>query len=288
MTDPTTDPQQYRRESRRRWGRSAAGWQAHGDALARAAMPVSMAMIDRIGPQPGHALLELAAGIGDTGFLAAELVQPGGTLICSDFVPEMLTAAQERAAELGLDNVRFKQIDAESIDLEAGSLDGVLCRWGYMLMADPGAALRETRRVLRPGGRLALAAWTTAEENRWSSLPNGELIARGALEPPAPGDPGQFAWGDRDRIEAALEEAGFVEDLAIERVEFILTYPDLERWWETQRDLSPRLADAVDGLDPAARADLEAAVFDEAAAYRTGPDGALEIPAATWVASATA
>ena len=288
MTDPVTDPHEYRKESRRRWGRSAAGWQARREQLARAAMPVSMAMIDRIGPQPGHTVLELAAGIGDTGFLAAELVRPGGTLICSDFVPEMLSAAQARAEQLGLENVRFKQIDAESIDLDAGSLDGVLCRWGYMLMADPEAALRETRRVLRPGGRLALAAWTGPDENRWSSLPNGELLARGLIERPAPDEPGQFAWADRDRIGAALEAAGFVEDVAIERVAFTQAFPHLEAWWATQRDLSPRVADAVDSLEPAARAELEAAVFEQAGAFATGRDGALEIPAATWVASATA
>ena len=105
---------------------------------------------------PGIALLELAAGPGDTGFLAAELIRPGGELISSDLVPEMLMVAQRRAEELGLDNVRFKQIDAEtSIDIDAASIDGVLCRWGYMLMADPGdraardAARAQARRPAR-------------------------------------------------------------------------------------------------------------------------------------------
>lgn len=288
MSDATTDPDAYRRESRRRWGRSAAGWEALRETMARAAMPVSTAMIDAIGPQPGHALLELAAGIGDTGFLAAELVEPGGTLISSDFVPEMLTAAQARAEALGLRNVRFKQIDAESIDLDAGSIDGVLCRWGYMLLADPGAALRETRRVLRPGGRLALAAWTAAAENPWSSLPSAELVARGLIERPAPGAPDQFAWADRKVIEAALEEAGFVEDLAVERVEFGFAYASLDEWWAAQHDLSPRFADAVDGLDAEALADLRAAVAERARPHADGSGGALRMPAATWVASATA
>src|SRR5215203_6795758 len=130
---------------------------------------------------------------GDTGLLAAELIEPGGTLICSDFSPEMLAVARRRAEELGVTNVRFKQIDAEtSIDVEAASIDGVLCRWGYMLMAEPGNALRETRRVLKPGGRLALAAWADAEANPWSVVPRQELIARGLVEPPEPGLPGQF------------------------------------------------------------------------------------------------
>ena len=77
-------------------------------------MPVADLDGRRGPPAARDTLLELAAGPGDTGFLAAELIEPGGTLICSDFVPEMLNVAQERAEALGLDNVRFKQIDAET------------------------------------------------------------------------------------------------------------------------------------------------------------------------------
>src|SRR3712207_671036 len=136
-------------------------------------MPVSVWMVEAINPQPGHTVLELAAGLGDTGFLAAELVAPGGTLICSDFSPEMLSAAQERAARLGIRNVRFRQIDAETaIDQPAASVDGVLCRWGYMLMADPDTALRETRRVLKRGARVALAVWASPQDNQWSRIPS--------------------------------------------------------------------------------------------------------------------
>ena len=147
-------------------------------------------MIDHTAPQAGQTVLDLAAGIGDTGFLAAELIEPGGTLITSDVVPEMLSAAQRRAEALGIRNVRFKQIDAsQPIDLEAASIDVVLCRWGYMLMDDPETALRETRRVLRPGGRVALAAWTGAEDNPWSALPIELLLDRGLIDPIEPAGP---------------------------------------------------------------------------------------------------
>ena len=66
----------HRQESRARWGSAAQGWEAHGEQLRRPTMPVSAWMIDAIAPRPGDTLLELAAGPGDTGFLAAELIQP--------------------------------------------------------------------------------------------------------------------------------------------------------------------------------------------------------------------
>jgi SAM-dependent methyltransferase len=277
----------HRQESRARWAAAARGWGTRADEMRRTTMPVSSWMVEAISPQPGDRVLELAAGPGDTGFLAAELIRPGGELITSDLVPEMLTVAQERAKAMGLDNVRFKQIDAEtSIDIEAASLDAVLCRWGYMLMAEPLTALQETRRVLKPGGRLALAAWTRPEDNLWSALPARELIARGLEERPEPGAPGQFAWAPEGVIGERLEDAGFVE-YEVATVDFAYTMPSLDDWWEGTRDLSMRFAAATAGMDDATKAEIQAALRESAAPF-TADDGSLTIPARTWVAAATA
>ena len=277
----------HRQESRIRWSRTAQGWGVRADALRRATMPVAAWLVDALGPQPGDTLLELAAGPGDTGFLAAEAIEPGGTLIVSDFVPEMLNVAQERAAALGLTDVRFKQIDAEtSIDVEAASLDGVLCRWGYMLMADPVTALQESRRVLKPGGRLALAAWTGPDDNLWSALPARELIRRGLEERPEPGAPGQFAWADDAVIAERLEQAGFV-DYEIAAVDFAFRYESFEDWWESSRDMSMRFADAAAAMDEKTTQEVQAALREAARPFADA-EGALSIPARTWVAVATA
>jgi len=280
-------PDDFRAESRKRWGDQAAGWEARRDTLRGVTMPVSSWMIDAIDPQPGHTVLELAAGTGDTGFLAAELIEPGGTLICSDFSPEMLATARRRADELGIANVRFKQIDAEtSIDLETTSVDGVLCRWGYMLLADPETALRETRRVLKPGGRVALAAWAAPEENPWSALPSRELIERGVIEPPQPGLPGQFAWQRREVIEEFLQAAGFAE-YQLEALDFTIDYRSAADWWASQSDFSVWFAGAVAGASD----DVLAAVgdaIDRHAERFAAADGSLRIPARTWVAWAAA
>ncbi len=151
------DIEGYRRASLDQWERSAPGWGARGPQMSRWTAPVAHWMIDAIAPQPGETLLELAAGPGETGLLAAELVAPAGKVILSDFAEPMVDVARERARELGAENVEFRTLNAESLDLDAASIDGILCRWGFMLVADPAAALAESRRVLRPGGRLQIA-----------------------------------------------------------------------------------------------------------------------------------
>jgi SAM-dependent methyltransferase len=272
----------YRDENRHRWQTVASGWEKHADDFRRDTMPVSSWMIEAIQPRPGDDLLELAAGIGDTGFLAAELIEPGGTLTTSDLVPEMLSAAQRRAEKLGIRNVRFRQIDAEVIDQPAASLDGVLSRWGYMLMPDAEAALKDTRRVLKPGSRVALAAWADPADNPWTVLPVKELVERGLVEPALTG-PGQFAWAESGAIEENLEAAGFVE-YEVESVPFTLRYGSAREWWQAANDMSLRV------FERAGREHDDEIV--QALAARAEPwtaeDGSLAVPARTWVAAATA
>jgi SAM-dependent methyltransferase len=280
-------PDDYRTQSRKRWGEQAEGWESRRDELRASTMPVSAWLIEAIDPQPGDTLLELAAGTGDTGLLAAELIEPGGTLISSDFSPEMLQTAQRRADELGIGNVRFKQIDADtSIDVEAGSIDGVLCRWGYMLMADPDNALRETRRVLRPGRRVALAAWAGSEHNPWMALPRRELVAHGLAEEVAPDLPGPFAWAEEGAIAERLETAGFTEH-HVEALDFTYHYRSAADWWTAHVVISTWFAEAV-----ARASDDELAAIGDAidrhAERFAAPDGTLQVPARTWVAWAAA
>jgi SAM-dependent methyltransferase len=273
-------------ESRDRWVRAAEGWEKQADKFGKDSMPVSAAMVDAIAPQPGHTILDLAAGIGDTGFLAAELIQPGGELMTSDFAPEMLAAAQRRAERKGVKNVRFRQIDLSvPIDQPAASIDGVLCRWGYMLLEDPESALRDTRRVLKQDGKLALAAWTGPDENQWSSIPV-KILQQRELIPPRPPGPGQFAWANPNDITEAMESAGFIEP-QIDAVDFIVNYPSIDDWWVAQTQMSTATGDADKAMDFATRSDVLAELEDAATPFLQ-PDDSLRIPARTWIATATA
>jgi SAM-dependent methyltransferase len=146
------DGEDYHRTSRRVWEAMAPGWEHWRAQLAEALSPVREWLIREVGPKPPETVLELGAGTGETGFQAAALVGDG-RLISTDFSPEMLEVARRRGTELGLGNVEYRVIDAERIELESGSVDGVLCQSAYMLVGDPAVALAETRRVLSFGFR---------------------------------------------------------------------------------------------------------------------------------------
>jgi hypothetical protein len=133
---------------------------------------------------------------------------------------------------------------------------------------------------------VSLAAWAGPERNVWSSAIGAELIARGLMEPPEPGGPGQFAWADPAVITRELEDAGFT-GVEVDTVEFSFEYPDLDTWWDVQLDVAPMLSRTVAGISPADRDDLRDALDARLAPF-VGDGGRVMLPAATHVAAADA
>jgi SAM-dependent methyltransferase len=273
-------------EQREAWHRAARGWERWQAQLREVSAPVAEWLVKAIDPKPGQRVLELAAGPGETGFLVAQRLGPDGTLVSTDQSPAMVDVARRRAEELGLGNVEFRVLDGQQIDLDERSFDAALCRWGYMLMADPDAALQGTRRVLREGGRLALATWDTPDRNLWMSAPVLQLIARGAFPPPEPGAPGPFSMADTVQLEQRLASAGF-QQIETDKVEFDYVYPSFDQYWEMSLDLGAPLAAAMAELDEATLAEIREAVRGVLAPF-TGSDGALRIAACAVVAAARA
>jgi ubiquinone/menaquinone biosynthesis C-methylase UbiE len=280
------DAEEHRRASGEAWEAASSGWAKRQEAMRRFGAPVSNWLVEAIHPQPGYRVLDLAAGIGETGFLAAELIQPGGHLITSDQAEGMLNGARARAEELGLTNVEFKVINGEWIDLPVADVDAVLCRWGYMLMADPAAALAETRRVLKSGGRVALAVWDTPDSNPWLSLSARLFVERGVVPAPAPGTPGPLALSDRERLRDLIEGAGF-EDIEIDAVAVEQRHANVDAFWDQQLDISRTFHDAVMGLTQSESDALRAALVERLAPY-TQADGELVMPGSSLVAAASA
>jgi ubiquinone/menaquinone biosynthesis C-methylase UbiE len=283
MTDSIPD---QREEMLERWERAAAGWSRRADSVQEFGMRVSVWIVEHLGLQPGQTVVDLACGPGDTGFLAAELVKPGGTLIATDGSRAMLGVATGRARDLGVTNVEFKQMELEWIDLPAASIDAILCRWGLMFAIDPAAALQEARRVLRPGGRIALAVWDDPELNPWATLTMRALVELGHVVPPDRNEPGMFALADAVRLRRLLEDAGFLE-VFVDSVELSRSEPSLDRYFEETLDLSRQFADVWERLSERHQQDVRARVAELAQPF-TADDESVRFPACSLVAAASA
>jgi SAM-dependent methyltransferase len=272
------DLQTYRETSLQTWDEMASGWEDRREWILGITGPINEWLVDRVDPQPGQAVLDVAAGTGDLGFIAAMRVGESGKVLCTDFATQMVEAARRNGERLRLSNVEYRVLDAERMDLDDDSVDGVLSRWGYMLMADPAAALRETRRVLRDGGTLAFAVWQTPDRNPWAALPGMTLVQRGRMPAPEPGAPGIFAMGEADRVAELVTGAGFDEP-RLEELTFEWRY-SADDLWDTLTRLAGPIARVINELPEQERQDTRAAIEESLAQYRQG--GELLVPAACW------
>ena len=258
-----------RQQSRAAWGAVAAGWYAQREQVWKASRPVSEWMARKLDPRPGDTVLELAAGLADTGLIAARSVGESGLVIVTDFTPEMVAAARRRAEELGVQNAEFRVLDAERMDLETNSVDGVLCRWAYMLMIDPAAAFAETRRVLRPGGRLAFSVWAARERNPALSLVGGVLESQGQIPPPDPKAPTAFAMADPGRIRELVVGAGFAEP-EIEEIAFRWPFADQDAYWRYLTETAASASPVLRALAPEEQKAVREQVQEVARPYQSG------------------
>jgi SAM-dependent methyltransferase len=271
----------YREQSLETWGKMAPGWEDRREWLMGITGPVNAWLVEKADPQPGQAFLDIAAGTGDLGFLVAERVGGEGRVLSTDFAPEMVDVARRQGEARGVSNVDFRVLDAEGMDLDDDSMDGVVCRFGYMLMADPAAALAETRRVLRAGGPLALAVWATPDRNPWAAVPAMTLMQRGHIPPPEPGAPGIFALGEPNRISELLAEAGFGGRQLLEELALVFRWADFDDLWDTLIRITGPLSRAIEALPEDERQATRAAMEENVASFRS-EDGSYRAPASAW------
>jgi ubiquinone/menaquinone biosynthesis C-methylase UbiE len=267
---------QVRRRALVEWEAMAPGWEHRREYLREFSQPVTDAMVAQLDPQPGQTILELGAGTGETGFAAARRIGGDGRLISTDLPPAMVEVAKRRAAELGIDNAEFRVMDAERMDLADDSVDGLLCRWAFMLMPDPGAALAESRRVLRPGGKAALAVMGGPAQNPWASSVAKSIVGLGLIPPIDPkAAGGVFSLADPDDLRGLLARAGFY-DVRIEEIEFHLRFSDFDDYWSFIREFAGAVAILLRSFSDQERAAVREATERATEAFRT--DDGYDLP----------
>jgi ubiquinone/menaquinone biosynthesis C-methylase UbiE len=270
-----------RRHVHAMWAAVAAPWEEHADFVESRSGRVNSLMFDSVDLGADDRVLELACGPGGLGIAAAARA---GHVVMSDVVPAMVEIAARRATAAGAENVSTAVLDLEGIAAADSEFDCVLCREGLMFAVSPIDALTEMARVVRPGGRVAVAVWGPPERNQWLSLVLDAVSAQVGHPVPPPGLPGPFALSDAASLIELFARAGF-EDVRLTEVEVPLMAPAFDEWWTRTLAVAGPLAKVLAGLDDAEKAEVADRVQSSVAPFQTEA-GALELPGLSLVVSA--
>lgn len=264
------------------WASVAPAWGEYAEYADTRGAAVTERLLQLSAPRPGERVLELACGPGGVGIAAARLVGPGGEVVLSDVVPEMTGIAAARAAALGLGNVRTLTLDLDDLAQPDQAYDVVLCREGLMFARDPAHALAEIRRVLRPGGRVALAVWGPRAANPWLGVVFDAVSAQLGTPVPPPGIPGPFALDHPDRLGRLLTGAGLA-DVTVGELPTPLRDRSFDTWLARTAALAGPLARRLAALPDPARQQLRARLQEAVRPYRTA--AGLDFPGVSLLAA---
>src|SRR5262245_23588521 len=218
-------------QQRSQWRDAAAAWDRYYDWYSQAFASLMTWCADAIAAAPGMRVLDVAAGSGQPSLTIAPRLQPGGTILGVDFSPEMVAVAERRARQTGAANVSFRTMDAEHLELPDASFDAVTCACGLIFFPDAHQALAEMRRVLKPGGRVAIGVWDEPPKSPFVTVGGRAVSQFHAPTPPNPNSPGAFRFAKPDVLEGVLRDAGF-GDVTFATVPMPIEFESTQEYWE--------------------------------------------------------
>jgi ubiquinone/menaquinone biosynthesis C-methylase UbiE len=209
------DARLQRRVQRYGWDKAAAQYERY---WAEQLEPAQARLLQMAALAPGERVLDVACGTGLVTFQAAAAVGAEGTVIGVDISEEMIKLLREHVRRAGVANVTAQRMDAEALSCESASFDAALCALGLMYVPDPEAALREMRRVLKPGGRAVAAVWGARTACGWAEI--FPIVDRRVASEVCPMF---FQLGSGDVLRWTMEAAGF-SDVDLDRLTTTLRY----------------------------------------------------------------
>lgn len=268
-----------------KWRDTARYWARHDKTIRQMFTPLTEALIETAAIKPGQHVLDVAGGSGEPSLTIAEVVGPGGSVMCTDAVLEMVQAAESNARERNLTNVQFRQCTPDSLPFQDNVFDATVCRLGAMFFPDPLVALREMLRVTKPGGRVAFVVWSYNEMNPFTQIPTEVMARHVESPPPSPGDYNAFRFAEPGELSGILTAAG-ATDVSEQILSFTLTAPiTLAEFWTLRSETSESLRTKLKQLSEETRSQIETEVKDQMKQYF--PNNQMAIPSQMLLISGT-
>lgn len=259
---------QYKKRQKVVWDSVA---DVYDQSFSTLAYPATMQMILEARLQPGDRVLDLASGTGADAFTASPMVGPTGRIVGIDIADRMVAVANEKTRARGIENCEFHVMDAEELDFKSGTFDAAVSKWGLMYFPDCHRALKETLRVLKPGGRFSALVLGRQESAKFLTI---GAMAAFKVNPALVGadeGPTAFQFGADGAIEALLNAAGFV-NVRSHRFALMISCASGEKYWDLLLNGSGNLADKLRKGGPGVYEMVRRAAIESAEKYNS-PDG---------------
>ncbi|MCI4363706.1 MAG: methyltransferase domain-containing protein [Thermoplasmata archaeon] len=223
----------YREYTRTTWNESAEAYVG----LLRNLEPFRTDLVARLAPQSGERILDMGTGPGEPAISIARGLGPTGRVTGIDLSENMVSIAQRVASARGVQNVEFRTMDCGDLKFPDGAFDAAVSSFGFQIFTDPEAAAKEACRVLRPGGRIAVSVWGTAEQVPWIHAIIGPMLEH--AEPDETGYiPTPYETGGPGEMVEFLKHAGFEHALE-ERRRYFLRFDDEEAYFQAILKATP-------------------------------------------------
>ena len=257
----TLDATEFRSGQREQWNVAAGGWRKWAPLLDRGLQQMREQLVELARVEPGHRVLDVAAGYGEPALTAARRVGPDGRVVATDISAEMLEYGRERAAAAGLENVEFVEIAASALELPAQTFDAALSSYGIIFEPEAEATAARVRGFLKPGARLAISSWGPPDRVPMLGIPMRTMLQRYELPPPPPGTPGPLSRPTPEAIGGLLEGGGFSNVEVIETT-VVLDLDAAEEFTTFVKEIAPPITALVNARPLEEQADGWAAITE--------------------------
>jgi ubiquinone/menaquinone biosynthesis C-methylase UbiE len=272
MTTPNA--QQHIEAQRRDWNRVAPGWEKWDRILDENLAFLNYRLVGDARLRPGQRVLDLGSGTGYPAVLSAQAVGDGGEVLGLDVAEDMLEVARRKAKALGLANVSFRHADVSTLPFPADSFDAVISRFCLMFLPDVSRAAAEIARVLKPGGYVAAAVWSSPDKNPFILASLNVIKTLIDVPAPAPDQPGIFRLAKPGDLLGIMTRAGLT-GLGDEEVTAESPFASSQEFLDNLLDIAAPIQNLMAKLTPTQQETAKEGIKRAVEPYRRGPGVAL-------------
>lgn len=270
---------EIRDQQKAAWSKFSSGWKKW-DAINMVFLkPMGDEIIRKLHLSDDALVLDIAAGTGEPGLTIASGLM-NGKVVITDLSDDMLVVARENAAARGIRNIETKACDVCELPFDDNTFDAVSCRFGFMFFPDMQLAANELFRVLKPGGRIATAVWSTPDKNSWITVMANTVNRTLNIPPLPPGAPGIFRCAQSGSVGALFQQAGF-RNVSENEVGSALKIGTAENYWNMITELAAPVVAALSKTDEHTRMKIKEEVTQ--ILHSKFPDGNVALEAASFI-----